>query len=190
MNGDGGEDQERVPLAFSRSKPARMSPVGFERFVAKLFRQIAPQAADLKVRLHEVVSGADGEYDVDATVRFRLGGLDFLVLVEAKKHKNAIKREVVQVLHSKVLSVGAQKGVVVSTAPFQRGAMEFAREHGIGLIRVTDEVKFVVRMITMADYDAPMPTEPRATAWEISEDGTITGTVVQDDPERLLQFLT
>lgn len=35
-------------------------------------------------------------------------------------------------------SVGAQKAVLISTAPFQRGAIEFAKTHGIALVLVTE----------------------------------------------------
>ena len=82
--------------------------------------------------------GVDGSYDVDGTVRFRWGDLDFLVVIEAKYHRNPIKRDVVQVLHSKVQSVGAHKVVLVATAPFQRGALNFAKAYGIALVTVTE----------------------------------------------------
>jgi hypothetical protein len=64
--------------------------------------------------------------------------MEFLVLVEAKCHRNPIKRELVQVLHQKLQSVSAQKAVLVSTAPFQSGALEFALAHGIALVTVTE----------------------------------------------------
>jgi hypothetical protein len=85
-----------------------------------------------------VIRGVDGEYDFDATVRYELAGMAFLTLVEAKLHKNPIKRETVQVLHQKLLSVGAHKAVLVSTAPFQAGALRFAVTHGIALVTVTE----------------------------------------------------
>ena len=52
--------------------------------------------------------------------------MEFLIVVEAKKHRYPIKRELVQVLHSKIQSVGAHKGVMVSTAPYQNGALDSA----------------------------------------------------------------
>jgi hypothetical protein len=92
----------------------------------------------LTVTLHDKVEGPDGIYDFDATVRYQLAGMSFLVLVEAKRHKNPIKRELVQVLHQKVQSVGAHKGVMISTAPYQIGAVKFAKAHGIALVTVTE----------------------------------------------------
>lgn len=92
----------------------------------------------MKVTLHDKIKGNDGTYDFDVTVRFEFGGMAFTVLVEAKQHKNPIKRELVQVLHQKLQSVGAQKAAMISTAPYQAGALEFARQHGIALATLTE----------------------------------------------------
>jgi hypothetical protein len=42
------------------------------------------------------------------------------------------------VLHRKLQSVGAQKAVMISNAPYQRGALAYAREHGIALATVIE----------------------------------------------------
>jgi restriction endonuclease len=119
--------------------PSRyMTPAEFEEFVASSFEQTRGLVDDLTVTVHERIEGLDGQYDFDATVRYRLAGMDFLVVVEAKHHRNPIKREVVQTLYAKMLSVGAQKGVIVATAPFQTGAVAYARAHRIALVSVTD----------------------------------------------------
>jgi restriction endonuclease Mrr len=120
--------------------PADITPAEFEVFVTSLFDALEDSGAisNLRVQNHEVIRGVDGTYDFDATARYELAGMSFLVLVEAKHHKNPIKRETVQVLHQKLQSVGAQKAVVVSTAPFQMGALEIALTHGIALVTVTE----------------------------------------------------
>jgi hypothetical protein len=119
--------------------PPDITPGEFEEFVAQqLLGSASPEVDDLKVTLHEKIARPDGTYDFDATIRFNLAGMSFLVLVEAKRHKDPIKRELVQVLHQKMQSVGAHKGVMVSTAPYQRGALLFAIEHGIALVTVTE----------------------------------------------------
>jgi hypothetical protein len=118
--------------------PADITPGEFEEFVAQLLGSANSLVEDLTVTLHEKVEGFDGAYDFDATVRYHLAGMSFLVLVEAKRHKNPIKRELVQVLHHKVQSVGGHKGIMISTAPYQIGALKFARVHGIALVTVTE----------------------------------------------------
>ena len=83
-------------------------------------------------------AGHDGTYNMDAVAVFEALGADFVVLVECKHHRNPIKRELVQVLADKVASTRAQKGMLFSTASFQRGALEYAKERGIALVHFTE----------------------------------------------------
>ncbi|WP_432956952.1 restriction endonuclease [Micromonospora haikouensis] len=125
--------------AVVRFPPAEITPARFEAFVAdELLGSAGPEVDGLVVKLHDKVAGPDGSYDLDATARYRFAGLAFLVVVEAKLHRNPIKRELVQVLYQKVQSIGAHKGVMVATAPYQSGAVAFARAHGIALVTVVE----------------------------------------------------
>jgi restriction system protein len=72
------------------------------------------------------------------TVRFSALGADFLVLVECKHEQRKVERQQVQVLHSKMQSVGAQKGMLFSITGFQSGAIQFADAHGIALVHLAD----------------------------------------------------
>jgi hypothetical protein len=131
-------DDTTVSRATAHYPPADITPEEFEAFVTELLNAAGPAADKLTITLHETVTGVDGTYDFDATVRFELAGMAFLVLVEAKRHKHSIKRELVQILYQKVQSVGAHKGAMISTAPYQSGAVEFAKVHGIALATVTE----------------------------------------------------
>lgn len=131
-------DESEVAQATARYPPPDITPAKYEEFVRDLFSSIKEFVEDLEVRLHEKIQGVDGTYDFDATVRFTFAGMRFLVLVEAKRHQNPIKRELVQVLHGKLQSVGAQKAVMFSTAAYQRGALDFAKTHGIALATLTE----------------------------------------------------
>lgn len=130
--------EDDVPPWARRYPPAAIRPAEFEAWIGDLLRAAEPAVDDLRVAVHDRVNGTDGSYDLDATVRYRWAGLDFLVLVEAKLHRNPIKRDLVQILHAKVQSVGASKGVMFATAHYQRGALEFAMAHGIALVSVTE----------------------------------------------------
>lgn len=133
------EDETRVARPTALYPPPDISPSEFEQFVAEqLIESAYPHVDDLRVTHHEKITRPDGSYDFDATIRFSVAGMSFLVLVEAKLHKNPIKRELVQILHQKIQSVGAHKGVMVSTTPYQSGALKFAIEHGIALVTVTE----------------------------------------------------
>jgi hypothetical protein len=133
------EDDSRVARPTALYPQPEITPSEFEKFVAhQLLGSADSTVNNLVVTLHEKITGTDGAYDFDATVRYQFAGMSFLVLVEAKLHKNPIKRELVQVLHQKIQSVGAHKGVMVSTSPYQIGAVEFAKVHGIALVTVTE----------------------------------------------------
>lgn len=121
-----------------RYPPAEITPREFEEYVAGLFGTLRPEIGVPRVELHDRVEGTDGSYDFDATVRYQWAGMEFLVVIEAKLHKNPIKREPVQALHSKAQAVGAHKAVMVATAPYQRGALAFAKVHGIALVVLTE----------------------------------------------------
>ena len=44
----------------------------------------------------------------------------------------------VAILHRKLESIGAQKGILISTSNFQSGAVEYGKAHGITLIKAED----------------------------------------------------
>jgi len=133
------QDDTRVARPTAFYPEPEITPSEFEKFVAEqLLGSAGSEVDDLSISLHEKITAADGVYDFDATVRYQFVGMSFLVLVEAKLHKNPIKRELVQILYQKVQSVGAHKGIMVSTAPYQNGALVFAKKHGLALVRVTE----------------------------------------------------
>jgi len=188
------DSKERLVQRFPS---AEMTAEEFEVFVFEEFEQTRPHVDDLRVTLHDVVQGVDGLYDFDATIRYTLAGLDFLVVVEAKRHKHPIKRETVQTLHSKIRSVGAHKGVVVSTAPFQQGALVFASVHNIALVTIT-EGRWTVESRTgaaahpMSRAEAAALGVPAFVAHcyaQGAKPGSVTITAVSEDPEHATHVL-
>lgn len=115
-----------------------LSPADYERAVAALVRDSGQEVTDWQVRHLDPVEGVDGTYIIDVTVRFRLLGADYLTLFECKRHASPVKREHVQVLHDKLRSTGAHKGVVVAASGFQSGALSYAKTHGIACVRLLD----------------------------------------------------
>jgi hypothetical protein len=116
-----------------------LGPTEYEQAVADIAKSMGREVTDWRVRHLDPVEGLDGTYIIDVTVRFQLAGMDFLVLFECKRHTSPVKREHVQVLHTKMQSVGAQKGVVVAASRFQSGALQYARVHGIACVRLVDD---------------------------------------------------
>jgi restriction system protein len=115
-----------------------ISPDQFEQLVFKYIRDSDSAPENLRLVRKEKLRLPDGTYEIDITARFEALGVEFLVLVECKRYSGSVERDVVQVLHSKVLAAGAQKGVLFSTGYFQSGAVRYARQHGIALVLVEE----------------------------------------------------
>jgi restriction system protein len=125
-------------LCLDRYPPIHLTPEQFELEVKAILDGLGLNLHGYQSQHREVVEGHDGEYEIDVTVRFGALGAEFLVFVECKHYKNSVKREIVQSLHSKLQSIGAQKGMIFSTSGFQSGALEFAKAHGIATIQVVE----------------------------------------------------
>ncbi len=180
------EPDGQVPGPLSAIPPIELAPAEFETFVAELFGQASPYVDGLMVTPQERIRGVDGDYDLDATVRYRWAGMDFLVVVEAKRHTGAIERQFVQVLDSKRASVGAHKAVLVSTAPFQSGAIEFADVHGIALVHIGGELQFVLRRPSNAPAPAVVAV---ARLWQGVEGGRLRSVTVSGRPQKAAHLL-
>lgn len=125
-------------MSRKMDEPAELTPEQFEREVEKQITEMGISLSEFEVRRLEKISATDGVYEIDVTARFEALGANYLVLIECKHHKNPIKRDVVQVLNDRLRAVGAQKGMIFSTTQYQRGALEYAKAHGIALARVVD----------------------------------------------------
>lgn len=121
-----------------RYPAADITAAEFEEYVVETLRSVHKELDNVVVTLHDVLDGVDGSYDMDGTMTFETGGMKFRVLVEAKRHSHPIKRDIVQILHQKIQSTGSHKGIIFSTSPFQRGALDYAKMHGIALVVVTE----------------------------------------------------
>ncbi|MDQ1684664.1 MAG: restriction system protein [Frankiaceae bacterium] len=182
---------ETVPRPLELALPLALTPRQFERYAADVLDQATPAVDDLRVTFNERISSHDGTYDIDATARFTFAGMDFLILVECKRHRHPIKREVVAALHDKIRSTGAQKGILFSTAPFQSGALRYAEEHGIALVHVTDAgPTYLVRHILSAPPESLASTgTPVSHSWRVTANHGLEGTLLDDNAAGVLDLL-
>lgn len=115
-----------------------ISPTEFERLVHSHVVRIGKNLKTFKAEHNNKLQTHDGVYQIDVTAKFEALGVEFLVLIECKHHKHPIKREVAQLLYDKIRATGAHKGIIFATVGFQRGAIEYAKTHGIALVRIVD----------------------------------------------------
>lgn len=177
---------------LSRYPPLKPTPEEFEKCVKEILDGMGVDLREYQSNHREVVGGSDGEYEIDIMVRFSALGLSYVTLVECKRHNSAIKREVVQSLWAKLLSVGAQKGLVFSTSGFQSGAIEFATAHGIALVQLCDGRScYFTRSAGSAsetlDWDRVPDCIPKIVGW-LTQGKSIT-IVTPDEARRLAEAL-
>ena len=124
---------------YYRKDVKELSSVEFEECCLTVLRGYAEEMnLDSFVISHnEIVKAHDGDYQVDVYSEFTIfGGSKIKVLVECKQYSCPVKRERVELLYSRLQSTGSHKGILMTTAQFQSGALRFAEEHGITLIEV------------------------------------------------------
>ena len=129
-----------ISLQDTQDYVCSITPEEFEIFCVELLKSYAKEEnlADFTIEHNVKIASSDGTYQIDAHASFTAMGVTVKVLCECKQYKNKVKREKVQILADKLRSLGMNKGILLSTSGFQKGAIDYAKEHGIALIQVFD----------------------------------------------------
>jgi hypothetical protein len=107
---------------------------GFEKLVADL-----SQTGEVTVEHNVVLTGRSGApRQIDVLIRHKKGLIEHLVIVECKYWNSSVERLHVDALATTIREVGASRGVIISTADFQSGAIEQARHDAIELFKVRE----------------------------------------------------
>jgi len=124
-----------------RSLAAHISPTDFEIFCMETLKAYAKREklTKFKITHNQKVEVDDGTYQIDVLAEYFALGTKNIVVVECKKQSRSVEREIVALLYAKMQSIGAQKGIVISTTGFQRGATQYAEKHGIALWQVCND---------------------------------------------------
>ena len=125
---------------YGQSRVCSMTPTEFELHCMEILRGYAEEEKLPAFKIgHDVkLTASDGTYQIDVYATYTALGAEMKVLAECKQFSSAVKRDYVVLLADKIRSLGAQKGILLSTAGFQSGAIQFAEKHGIALIQVFD----------------------------------------------------
>lgn len=117
-----------------------MTPTEFEKCCSDILAGWAKeeQLCGFKITHNKIIKASDGRYQIDVYADFTALRTRIKILCECKRYKYSVSREKVVILHRKLDSIGAQKGIMISTSDFQSGALEYANAHGIALIKAED----------------------------------------------------
>jgi len=126
---------------LSQKYVCSITPTEFEEYCLKIIAGYAEenQLNNFSIMHNVKIPTPDGTYQIDVYATFMALGVEFKVLCECKQYSAPINREKVVILDSKLKSIGAQKGILLTTSAFQSGAIQYAKAHGIALIRVYDK---------------------------------------------------
>jgi len=98
----------------------------------------AVTTTEAEVKWNETIDGRQ----FDVVVRFKVGTLRYLVVVEVKNRKRPASAEMIEAFVTKARDRNANKIVFVTTGGYQSGAIDVARKHDISLFTVSfDETK-------------------------------------------------
>jgi restriction system protein len=111
-----------------------MDPLEFEELVAELFRAMGMQAVT-------TVRSGDGGVDVDALDPDPIRGGK--IVVQVKRYRKTVPPTAVRDLYGTVQSVGANKGVLVTTSGFGRTSYVFVSGKPMTLVSGTDLVELL-----------------------------------------------
>lgn len=138
-----------------RSLTANISPTDFEVFCMKTLEAYAEREKlpNFTIKHDQKVETYDGTYQIDVLAEYIALGTKNTVLIECKKQSRSIEREIVATLDGKLRSIGAQKGILISTAGFQGGAVQYAKIHGIALWQICEN--FIKHISNSINYPSP-----------------------------------
>ena len=171
-----------------------MTPTEFEKYsLSVLKKQFEDKGIEEFSFSHNVEKSTyDGSYQIDGEIRFIIMGVEMVVLVECKRYKGPVKREHVQVLHDKIRSTGAHKGIFITTSYFQSGALKYAKEHGIALISIVNgALRYETRR---KNGTSIIPSWVKLRKFSMAMQTQITDTSINisfiDDTDALYEFIT
>lgn len=135
-----------------------------ERLVAGIH---VATSGDADVHWNEKINGRQ----FDVVVRFRLGTLNYLVLIEVKNRKRPASASDVDAFVVKAKDQGANKAVFGTVAGFQAGAKDVAVRHGVDLYTVAfDKAELTIpgaaSMIVINNPNAPLGMKPEFSIGE------------------------
>ncbi len=115
-----------------------MTPEEFEKHSLLILTEKTKGLENVRIVHDKHIKAHDGNYQLDGYIEFEVMGVLYKSIVECKHYKKPISREIVQKLYDNLRATGAQKGILISSSNFQSGAIQYAQEHGIALIQLTE----------------------------------------------------
>lgn len=146
---------------------ASVTPTEFEKLCLEILKSYADgeHLSNFSIQHNVTISADDGTYQIDIYAHFFALGVEFKVLAECKRYSSPVSREKVAVLADKLRSIGAHKGIMISTCGFQSGAVEYAKKHGIALLQIMDKNVLCIMAAVRPTNEAQQQKIQLAAEW-------------------------
>lgn len=107
----------------------------FETLTAEVFRRLSEPGGLVTDLSHDVtLPGKTASHQVDVTFTFKVAGVEYRTIIQCKDWVSRVKQEQLFSFKTVLDDIpGQPRGVFVSKSGFQRGAIDFAKAHGIRL---------------------------------------------------------
>lgn len=181
------------PEPWNPREPVEVTPREYEDQVrAWLSQATAPNRINWTSR--KVISGRGGDYEIDVVGEMSLlRGARFRILVECKRWRRRVDRDVVLTHAQKLRNTASHKGFIFSTSGFQRGALDVAVEEGIAtLIFEAGNARYETRFVVLHHDPPDWIRFPSYAAYLVSTSGDSTismGRVSSDDTGTLAEWM-
>ncbi len=118
-----------------------ITPAAFMRQVRNWVEKASDGLRDFRPAAGERTKDAASEYEIHFIAELDgLGTSPLTVFVECRHYplNHTVTRAQIKEFHGRLHAAGTSKGIIFSTARFQKEALEYAQGHGIGTVRVED----------------------------------------------------
>lgn len=124
-----------------------------ESIVADIYDFLSVDDENTTVELDVKLDSPDGprQFDVVMTTTVADGETELITVIEVRDKARKLNLEAVDAFRSKMLDVGASKGIIVSKAGFQSGAVRKAKRQKIDLYKIQ-------RLEDLKDFKIQTPT--------------------------------
>jgi hypothetical protein len=125
------------------SERKKNTGIPYEIAIQGIFQEILDResARTIKVEHDVQVQGRSACHQIDVLWSFTVAGINHLTIVQARDWNQAIKQESAFAFRQVLDDIpGQPRGVIVTRRGFQRGAIKFAKDHGIKLFILRQEL--------------------------------------------------
>ena len=125
-------------MGAKRSRPAwRRHELVSKAIFEALLKQ--SNAENLEVKHNVCIQGLKTCHQIDVLWKFRMGGVDHIVIVQVKKKKEPAKKGDLLLFHSVLIDIpGQPRGIFVSEHSYQSGALKVASAAGIQIYEIRE----------------------------------------------------